>query len=111
MQGFQYDFEEARAHLIGADPVLAEIIPQIGRPNSSHRGDPFGALIRSILHQQLAGAAARAIEGRVLALFGDRYPTPGELASADPEALRAAGLSRQKLASLTDLAQKALHGT
>ena len=109
--GLPFDAEAARRHLLGADPVMAAIVRAVGPFGLELRGEPFGALIRSIVHQQLAGAAARTIERRVLALFGGRYPAPAELAAADPEALRAAGLSRQKLAALLDLAAKALDGT
>lgn len=109
--GLRYDPAAATRHLQEADPVMAMLIEQAGPFELTLRGEPFAALARSILHQQLAGAAARAIERRFMALFGDRYPTPEELATADPDALRAAGLSRQKLAALTDLAMKSLDGT
>ena len=109
--GFAFTPQAARQHLVAADPVMAAIVQAVGPYAVELRSEPFGALIRSIVHQQLAGAAARTIEGRVLALFGGRYPTPAELAGAAAEALRAAGLSRQKLAALLDLAAKALDGT
>jgi DNA-3-methyladenine glycosylase II len=66
--------------------------------------------VRSVVHQQLAGAAAVAIHGRlVLALDGD--VTPAALLALSPETLRAAGLSANKSASLRDLATKVLDGT
>lgn len=106
-----YDPAEALRHVRTTDPVMAAIIERAGPYAPPYRGEPFAALMRSILYQQLAGKAAAAIERRVLALFGDRYPTPGELAAVDPDALRAAGLSRQKQAAFADMAAKALDGT
>ena len=73
--------------------------------------DAYGALVRSIVGQQLSTRAARTIYGRLAALFGGRAPVPSELLSTDDEALRAAGLSRQKTAYLRDLAHHILDGT
>jgi DNA-3-methyladenine glycosylase II len=68
-------------------------------------GDAYGTLIRSIVGQQLSTKAAATIYGRVLELFGKHTPTPKQLLKADPEKLRAAGLSRAKVAYLRDLAE------
>jgi DNA-3-methyladenine glycosylase II len=72
--------------------------------------DHFGALARSILHQQLAGAAAAAIHRRFLALF-DGVPSPEAVLAVRPRRLRAAGLSKAKAASIRDLAAKIMDGT
>jgi DNA-3-methyladenine glycosylase II len=94
------------------DPVLAHLIELAGpikhRPRNSD--GPFGALVRAIVYQQLAGRAAQAIHGRVLAAVGKTL-TPETLTAAPDEALRAAGLSANKLASLRDLSAKILDGT
>jgi DNA-3-methyladenine glycosylase II len=71
---------------------------------------PFGALVRAIVYQQLAGRAAQAIHGRVRAAV-DGTLTPEALAAVPDETLRAAGLSAAKLASLRDLSAKVLDGT
>src|SRR5215213_11841556 len=71
---------------------------------------PFGALVRAIVFQQLAGAAARAIHGRVRAAVAGQL-TPAGLAAVPDEALRGAGLSGAKLASLRDLTTKVDDGT
>jgi 3-methyladenine DNA glycosylase/8-oxoguanine DNA glycosylase len=100
--------EEAAAR----DPVLANLVALVGpitfppRDADGH----FGALVRSITFQQLAGSAARAIHGRV------RNSVPGELTPAallavPDETLRAAGLSANKLAALRDLSAKVNDGT
>lgn len=67
--------------------------------------EPYGALVRSIVGQQLSTKAAATIYGRLIDLFGGRTPTPAELLAADPEAVRAAGLSRPKVAYLRSLAE------
>jgi DNA-3-methyladenine glycosylase II len=94
------------------DPVLANLIALAG-PIKNRPRDPdghFGALVRAIVYQQLAGRAAQAIHGRVRAAVGETL-TPETLNAASDKALRAAGLSGNKLASLRDLSAKILDGT
>jgi DNA-3-methyladenine glycosylase II len=93
------------------DPVLRRLVAQAGParvspPTESH----FAALVRAILYQQLAGAAARAIHGRLLAALGGEV-TPKRLLSLSSQTLRAAGLSASKAASMQDLATKILNGS
>ncbi len=75
------------------------------------RGDPYRSLLRSVVYQQLAGAAATAIAGRLRRLFGGRYPRPEVLLAARDADLRSAGLSRQKIASLRAVATAFADGT
>ena len=73
--------------------------------------DPYRALVRSVVYQQLSGKAAATIHGRVLALFPNKvHPEPEDLLKTKDEALRSAGLSRQKTAALKDVAQKRIDG-
>jgi DNA-3-methyladenine glycosylase II len=67
--------------------------------------DAYGALVRSILGQQISTKAAKAIFGRLTDKFGDRTPTPAELLATAPEELRGVGLSRMKVVFLRDLAE------
>jgi len=76
-----------------------------GRP-----GDAYGSLVRTIVGQQLSTKAARTIYARLVALFGDSPPTPAELIAAEDADLRAAGLSRQKIGYLRDLAERVYVG-
>ena len=92
------------AHLGAADGRLRGLIERVGPCALRPRDAIYRSLFRSILYQQLAGAAAATIYRRVCALFGGVIPPPAVFLAADPEALRAAGLSRQKLAYLRDLA-------
>ena len=72
--------------------------------------DNFAALARSIMYQQLAGAAASTIHGRFLKLFADGLSPAAVLAL--PEGLmRTAGVSGAKAAAITDLARKVQDGT
>jgi DNA-3-methyladenine glycosylase II len=95
-------------HLKRADDVLARVIERVGpcRFRTRSQGTHFDALLRSIVYQQLSGKAAATILDRVLALYGGRYPRPAQLLETTDDALRGAGLSRQKLAYLRDLATK-----
>ena len=72
--------------------------------------DSFAALVRSIMYQQLAGAAATAIHGRFLKLFHNGLSPAAVLALPDG-AMRSAGLSGAKAAAVTDLAKKVADGT
>ncbi|MEA2534299.1 MAG: DNA-3-methyladenine glycosylase [Actinomycetota bacterium] len=97
--------------LADRDPVIARLVadagpPRFRPPHDSH----FAALARAIVYQQLAGPAAAAIHGRLTAAL-DGAVEPEGLLALSPEALRAVGLSANKVASLRDLATKVLDGT
>jgi DNA-3-methyladenine glycosylase II len=97
--------------LAGRDPVIARLVSLAGLPRVPRsRETPFAALVRAIVYQQLAGAAAAAIHRRLLAAIDDN-PTPEKLLTLDAATLRGVGLSANKAASLQDLAGKALDGT
>ncbi|HSM07032.1 MAG TPA: hypothetical protein VK858_20565 [Longimicrobiales bacterium] len=74
------------------------------------RGSFFASLVAAITYQQLAGAAAQTIHGRVVEALQGRV-TPESVLRADPKALRGAGLSRGKLRAILDLAGKCDEGT
>src|SRR3954452_23853217 len=103
----------ATAELADRDPVIAKLVDIAGPATLKRRGkerrDHFGALVRSIAYQQLAGKAAAAIHGRFEALF-DGHPTPEAVLAMPEERLRGAGLSGAKTASILDLASKVESG-
>jgi len=109
----QPEWSTAVAHLSAADPKLAALIAQVGPCTMQipHHFSIFYSLARSIVYQQLAGAAAAAIMARVEALFPKGRMTQKNLLDTPDTALRAAGLSQNKLAALRDLAAKCLDGT
>jgi DNA-3-methyladenine glycosylase II len=95
----------ATLHLRKCDPVMAGIIKRVGPFEMVPREPTFETLARSITFQQLSGKAAGTIFGRLRKAVGRRFTAPGFL-KLTPEELRGCGLSRQKIASLTDLAQR-----
>ncbi len=102
----------ARRHLVRADPVLGELIIRLGPCGLGHgpARDPFQALLRSIVSQQLSVKAADTIFGRFLALFPKGRPEPARLLVFADEELRAVGLSGQKTRYMRDLATRVLDG-
>ena len=106
---------EAVEALRAADPVLRGLIDSLGPLDEEQRrrgrpADPYGALMRSIVGQQLSTKAARSIFERLTALFDGRAPTPAELLATDPEQIRGVGLSRPKVAYLRALAVRVEDG-
>ena len=94
------------------DPVLADLVARVGpiRHRPRDPDGPFGALVRAIVFQQLAGRAAQAIYSRLRDTVGEAL-TPEALNAVSDQALRGAGLSANKLASVRDLSTKVLDGT
>lgn len=107
----QISERRAAESLARRDKVMAGLLKRtsrfhLPRPSTGH----FAALAESILYQQLAGAAARAIHGRFVALF-DGDLSPEAVLVLPPRKLRAAGLSGSKVAAIRDLAAKVVDGT
>jgi DNA-3-methyladenine glycosylase II len=109
--------DAAVAHLRAADPVLARLIDEHGPPETTRDpsrpapGDHYGALVRSIVGQQLSVLAARSIYRRLVEFFGGHTPSPQEVLAADPDEMRvAAGLSRAKTTFLRSLAEHVISG-
>ena len=105
----------ALEHLMGADPVLGALVETHGPLDEEERSrgrpaEAYGALLRSIVGQQLSTKAARTIYERLTALFDGHTPTPDELLAVDPEELRSVGLSRAKASYLRSLAEHVIAG-
>jgi DNA-3-methyladenine glycosylase II len=111
--GLGYDPAAAVRHLRRTDETMAALIRRAGPFALEIRKlhDPFQALARNIVYQQLHGKAAASIHARVLALFGGGRLRPEHIIETADEPLRGAGLSAAKLAALRDLAEKTLDGT
>ncbi len=109
---FQYDPRAALAHLRRRDRDIATLIRRVGPFAMESRAHltPFQALLRAIVYQQLSGLAAGSIDRRLKALFPARRPTARRLLELSDEQLRGVGLSRSKVASARDLAEKAVSG-
>jgi 3-methyladenine DNA glycosylase/8-oxoguanine DNA glycosylase len=100
-------------HLKRVDPVLTRVITEVGPCRFTLRtdGTHFDHLARAIIYQQLSGRAAATIHARYDALYAAHGRAPDALASLPDEKLRAAGLSRQKIGYLRDLAARVTSGT
>ncbi len=112
-------YTKAIRHLKKADPVLRRVIEKVGpcRLPEEYETNQFGALVDAIMYQQLAYKAAQTISNRFRALYGHRdgagrgrLPRPEEILRTPARKLRAAGLSRQKIGYMRDLAEKAANG-
>src|ERR1700746_989393 len=110
---FPVDAELVMRELSRVDRRLAKVIRRVGTfPTKRQKPQPpFESLLRAIVYQQLAGKAAATIFGRVNALGATGFVTPQEIMLLDETKLRGAGLSRQKIAAVKDLAAKTLDGT
>src|SRR6476659_6117419 len=108
--------KRARTHLRKEDPVLARIIER--DPTFDPRVwldelppmDIFGAALFQVTGQQLSVASTRRTIGRIETLFDGHLPSPAELLAVEPIQLRAAGLSRRKVDTLRDLAERLSDG-
>ena len=104
---------EATVEVARRDPAMAALIERAGpcglRASRDRAGD-FAALVEAIVYQQLAGRAAAAIHARFRALVPGAL-TPEAVSALSEDALRAAGLSRGKTASIHDLAARVADGT
>ena len=106
----------AREFLRNADPVLAGVID--AHPDFHPRAwidelpalDSFRTLIFQVAGQQLSVRATRTILARLADQFGGQLPSPAELLAADPQGLRASGLSTRKGATLRALAERFVDG-
>lgn len=96
-------------HLRQSDPVLASIIDQVGACKIAYREPTFEALARAIVFQQLSGKAARTIYGRLEEAAGGKI-TPESIQNLSLGEMRRAGLSKQKVGYIRDLAEHALSG-
>ena len=99
------DIELALKYL-SRDKDLKTLIDHFGVITLKRRRNYFKSLLRSIIHQQLSGKAARTIENRFLELYnGNQYPTPEEVLKTPAEAIQNVGISRMKTEYIRGLAK------
>jgi 3-methyladenine DNA glycosylase/8-oxoguanine DNA glycosylase len=106
--------EHAHLYISASDPRMAALIARSRRYKITLAASirPFDALAESIAYQQLNGKAAATIWSRVRALYPKKkWLDPARILATPDDALRAAGLSRNKIAALKDLAAKTIDGT
>ena len=105
------DYSKARRLLARRDPVLRDLMRVHGPCGLAARQhtNPFKALARAIVGQQLSAKAAATIFSRFEALY-DAFPTPAQVLATPDERLRAVGLSSQKLGYVRDLCRRIEEG-
>ncbi|MEJ2410867.1 MAG: DNA-3-methyladenine glycosylase 2 family protein [Novosphingobium sp.] len=81
--------------IAAAEPAMARALEVAGYPEPRIRSTGYATLLRTIVGQQVSVAAAASVWARLEALLGEGLP-PDTLLSADFDALRGCGLSRQK---------------
>ena len=110
------DWKPAERYLKKADPVMAELVSEVGRCTLSPRPDPFLTLVGAIFSQQLSTKGAMTLLAKFRDRFPERRPTPALVLEAlngssrawEDETIRACGISRQKRAYLVDLCERLL---
>src|SRR5580698_745045 len=114
----RYNAAQALLDLSFADPKLGKLIERAGpfKLRVASTQSPFEALVESIIYQQLHGKAAATIHRRMIESFHDlcgigNHPSAQHLLDCPNEQLRAAGLSKNKMLALRDLAAKTIDGT
>ena len=101
---------KAIVHLKKSDPVMRAIIERVGAYKIQHREPSFETLVRSIVYQQLSGKVASVILARLVAMLPEGKITPDAILKLRPVRMRKAGLSKQKIAYIRDLARKTNQG-
>jgi DNA-3-methyladenine glycosylase II len=99
-------YQKAQRHLARRDPVLRQLMKQLGPCTLRHNDDYFEVLVRSIISQQISTKAALSIGNRLCQLLRPRRLNARAILDADEGTLRQAGLSTAKRLALKDLADK-----
>ncbi len=101
--------KKALTHLKNSDVILASIITRVGPYRMTYRDPSFEALARAIVFQQLSTKAASTIYARFQEAAGGQV-TPEAIHNLTVGEMRRAGLSKQKIGYIRDLAGHALEG-
>src|SRR5437870_309044 len=97
-------------HLKKNDPAIGKIISRLGPYELRLDDDYYEALVGSIIFQQLAGVAARAILNRFKQIYDGKIPRPRQYLDTEEKHLRASGLSPQKIRYIRDLSERVENG-
>ncbi|MCU0627560.1 MAG: hypothetical protein MUF21_13895 [Gemmatimonadaceae bacterium] len=108
--------------LARGDAVLAPLVKARPALRLPQYLDPFEAMIRAILGQQVSVAGAATMADRLVRAHGEpvalpddappmrAFPRAATLAALDPETLRAVGLTRAKTAAISGVARRVADG-
>ena len=98
-------------YLSGQDKRLGKIISHFGSSVAKiKKREPFDALARAIISQQLSNSASKSIEKRIVAIHGKRPFQPDLILSIETEKLRECGLSNGKIKAIKGVANACLRG-
>lgn len=102
----------ASQFLATLDADWAQLITEVGPCElaSKPEREPYEALIRAVAYQQLHAKAGDAILARLLALYGNTFPSAEQLLATEFDALRSCGFSASKIATIQGIANGALSG-
>ncbi len=103
------DLRNSLDELAAREPRIAAALAEVGYPEPRISEPGYQTLLRAIVGQQVSVASAASMWAKLTALVGDP-PAPAALLAASDEALRSAGLSRQKAAYARSLAQEVMSG-
>lgn len=92
--------------LISADPILGEVIKQVGFIPRTISPNPFLSIVRNIIGQQISTKAAVTVFARFSEAIGE--VTPQNIYFADAEHLRSCGISHRKIANLKEISRRVL---
>ena len=87
-----------------ADPIIADIIMQVGPLAETEQRSAFKTLVSAVISQQLSVKAAKTIHDRLIHLL-DGEVTAQRMLALDSERMRAVGISGQKQGYLHSLAE------
>lgn len=106
MKALKPGLAKAVAHWKNHDPVMARLAHEVPPfPDISRRHSGFDSLVTSLIHQQVSIAAAASILRKFRTACGGRITPERVLRLSDAE-IRGAGISRQKMGYIRDLAEK-----
>jgi DNA-3-methyladenine glycosylase II len=107
------DYARARRLLMRRDPVMRDLMRRYGACGlaDAQHTDPYKALVRAIISQQLSSRAAATIARRFEELFGGRFPSPAAVLVMPDDRLRSVGLSGMKVSFVRDLARRVHDGS
>jgi DNA-3-methyladenine glycosylase II len=103
-------WRKAALHLSRNDKRMAKLVKKTKYIKRELEDDYYGSIIRSMIFQQISGAAGNSIIKKFKGLYGDRFPSPSEFLKTKEKIVRSAGISPQKYSYIKDLCQRIENG-
>jgi len=105
-------YQHATDFLANLDADWAKLIATVGPCTFETKParEPYEALIRAVAYQQLHAKAGDAILNRLLAIYGNTFPSPHQLLTTEFDTLRACGFSAKKIETILGIANGAVDG-